>query len=252
MDNGIIWTKNFIILLSPPFPSLLSLRIPSILSPSISPSPSVELSSAAIVSPETLSSFDLIYECDIHTYLAKFSFLFATLSLSLLLFLSRPLSFSLFPLLFDFSCTSRVLIGATMDGKSKMLTILLHGMHMNLYWGWFEICSRTASSPHTHLVRYISLIFRRVSLLQPTSPKFQDFAEQVRERAASVYNYTFSENEEVQTPIPRKQNPKILIASRLLVSHSHTPSSPRLPPPPRPLNYTHLNGMVIEWGGNGK
>lgn len=37
----------------------------------------------------------------------------------------------------------------------------------------------------------------RVSLLQPTSPKFQDFAEQVRERAASDYNYTFSDNEEV-------------------------------------------------------
>lgn len=37
----------------------------------------------------------------------------------------------------------------------------------------------------------------RVSLLQPTSPKFQDFAEQVRERAASHYNYTFSDHEEV-------------------------------------------------------
>lgn len=42
---------------------------------------------------------------------------------------------------------------------------------------------------------YESLL--RVSLLQPTSPKFQDFAEQVRERALDDYNYTFSENEEV-------------------------------------------------------
>lgn len=36
-----------------------------------------------------------------------------------------------------------------------------------------------------------------MSLLQPTSPKFQDFTEQVRERALIDYNYTFSENEEV-------------------------------------------------------
>lgn len=48
--------------------------------------------------------------------------------------------------------------------------------------------------------KYKCLVFSfRVSLLQPTSPKFQDFAEQVRERAASVYNYTFSEHEEVLT-----------------------------------------------------
>ncbi|KAK2579330.1 hypothetical protein KPH14_008282 [Odynerus spinipes] len=37
----------------------------------------------------------------------------------------------------------------------------------------------------------------RVSLLQPTSPKFQDFAEKVRHRAQTDYNYTFSEGEEV-------------------------------------------------------
>lgn len=37
----------------------------------------------------------------------------------------------------------------------------------------------------------------RVSLLQPTSPRFQDFAENVRQRAQSDYNYTFSEGEEV-------------------------------------------------------
>ena len=37
----------------------------------------------------------------------------------------------------------------------------------------------------------------RVSLLQPTSPKFQDFAETVRHRAQTDYNYYFSEGEEV-------------------------------------------------------
>ncbi|CAD7076674.1 unnamed protein product [Hermetia illucens] len=37
----------------------------------------------------------------------------------------------------------------------------------------------------------------RVSLLQPTSPKYQDFSEHVRERAFRDYNYTFSEAEEV-------------------------------------------------------
>ncbi|KAL3286769.1 hypothetical protein HHI36_001264, partial [Cryptolaemus montrouzieri] len=42
---------------------------------------------------------------------------------------------------------------------------------------------------------YESLL--RVSLLQPTSDKFQDFAEQVKERAHSVYNYNISHREEV-------------------------------------------------------
>ncbi|CAD1468784.1 unnamed protein product, partial [Heterotrigona itama] len=37
----------------------------------------------------------------------------------------------------------------------------------------------------------------RVSLLQPTSPRFQDFAETVRQRAQTDYNYYFSEGEEV-------------------------------------------------------
>ncbi|XP_071625665.1 atrial natriuretic peptide receptor 1 isoform X2 [Temnothorax longispinosus] len=37
----------------------------------------------------------------------------------------------------------------------------------------------------------------RVSLLQPTSPRFQDFAENVRQRAQTNYNYTFPEGEEV-------------------------------------------------------
>ncbi|KAL0128807.1 hypothetical protein PUN28_003887 [Cardiocondyla obscurior] len=37
----------------------------------------------------------------------------------------------------------------------------------------------------------------RVSLLQPTSPRFQDFADSVKQRAQTDYNYTFSEGEEV-------------------------------------------------------
>lgn len=37
----------------------------------------------------------------------------------------------------------------------------------------------------------------RVSLLQPTSPTFQEFADNVRENALSEYNYTFNEGEEV-------------------------------------------------------
>ncbi|XP_055856918.1 atrial natriuretic peptide receptor 1 [Episyrphus balteatus] len=37
----------------------------------------------------------------------------------------------------------------------------------------------------------------RVSLLQPTSPKFQGFADNVRDVAARNYNYTFSKDEEV-------------------------------------------------------
>lgn len=42
---------------------------------------------------------------------------------------------------------------------------------------------------------YESLL--RVSLLQPTSPKFNLFSEKVRKRALNDYNYTFSEGEEV-------------------------------------------------------
>lgn len=38
----------------------------------------------------------------------------------------------------------------------------------------------------------------RVSLLQPTSDKFQDFADKVKERSLRDYNYTISEGEEVK------------------------------------------------------
>jgi atrial natriuretic peptide receptor A len=37
----------------------------------------------------------------------------------------------------------------------------------------------------------------RVSLLTPTSPKFQEFADSVRRLAQQNYNYTFSMGEEV-------------------------------------------------------
>ncbi|KYN34878.1 Atrial natriuretic peptide receptor 1 [Trachymyrmex septentrionalis] len=37
----------------------------------------------------------------------------------------------------------------------------------------------------------------RVSLLQPTSPRFQDFADNVKHRAQTNYNYSFLEDEEV-------------------------------------------------------
>lgn len=38
----------------------------------------------------------------------------------------------------------------------------------------------------------------RVSLLQPTSPKFNQFAEEVRKIAKQKYEYTFYEGEEVR------------------------------------------------------
>lgn len=37
----------------------------------------------------------------------------------------------------------------------------------------------------------------RVSLLQPTSPRFHNFSEIVRKRAAENYNFKFVEGEEV-------------------------------------------------------
>jgi atrial natriuretic peptide receptor A len=37
----------------------------------------------------------------------------------------------------------------------------------------------------------------RVSLLQPTSPRFNQFADEVRERARRDYGYSFYEGEEV-------------------------------------------------------
>ncbi|XP_045460026.1 atrial natriuretic peptide receptor 1 [Harmonia axyridis] len=62
------------------------------------------------------------------------------------------------------------------------------------YWGdhnW-EIGDPQDSDART---AYESLL--RVSLLQPTSDKFQDFAEQVKERAQVNYNYNISHREEI-------------------------------------------------------
>lgn len=57
----------------------------------------------------------------------------------------------------------------------------------------------------------------RVSLLQPTSDKFQDFAEKVKVRAQSDYNYTFSDNEEVsQSVIPNGHIESVSDTKRLL------------------------------------
>lgn len=129
--------------------------------------------------------------------------------------------------------------------------------HQSSYWGdhgWkigddddmiarsaYESLLRCVPFTFTHvsdLCWLLSLSFR-VSLLQPTSPKFQDFAEQVRDRAASVYNYTFSEHEEVlwninscaffscmhgHAPIVLAMHAnnitEILIASRLFVAYT--------------------------------
>lgn len=44
----------------------------------------------------------------------------------------------------------------------------------------------------------------RVSLLQPTSPKFHNFSEIVRNLAASDYNYYFIEGEEVSLRLSSK------------------------------------------------
>lgn len=51
----------------------------------------------------------------------------------------------------------------------------------------------------------------RVSLLQPTSDKFQDFADKVKQRSLEYYNYTISEGEEVHKYKINKQKFKHLI-----------------------------------------
>ena len=59
----------------------------------------------------------------------------------------------------------------------------------------------------------------RVSLLEPTSPRFQEFAETVKRNALQDYNYTFPTGEEVskvrrhRTP----EDPQALTALVLLV-----------------------------------
>lgn len=62
------------------------------------------------------------------------------------------------------------------------------------YWGdhYWELGDE---DDQTARLAYEALL--RVSLLQPTSPSYQYFADQVRLRAKRDYNYTFVEDEEV-------------------------------------------------------
>lgn len=57
------------------------------------------------------------------------------------------------------------------------------------YWELGDEDDQTARKAYEALLR--------VSLLQPTSPSYQIFADQVRIRAKRDYNYTFVEDEEV-------------------------------------------------------
>lgn len=57
------------------------------------------------------------------------------------------------------------------------------------YWELGDEDDQTARKAYEALLR--------VSLLQPTSPSYQLFADQVRHHAKKDYNYTFVEDEEV-------------------------------------------------------
>jgi len=64
----------------------------------------------------------------------------------------------------------------------------------NSYWGdhgWLRNDTNDTQARQA----YESLL--RVSLLQPRDPKFKSFADEVKENAYRDYNYTFSDNEEV-------------------------------------------------------
>lgn len=62
-----------------------------------------------------------------------------------------------------------------------------------------EIDSNHSTNNRRRLMIILDGILYRVSLLQPENPKFQEFADQVKERAQTHYNYTFSESEEVSS-----------------------------------------------------
>ncbi|XP_060517120.1 atrial natriuretic peptide receptor 1 [Cylas formicarius] len=62
------------------------------------------------------------------------------------------------------------------------------------YWGDHDW---RAGDSEDSLARKAYEALLRVSLLQPTSDKFQDFADKVKERSLRDYNYTISEGEEV-------------------------------------------------------
>jgi atrial natriuretic peptide receptor A len=54
-----------------------------------------------------------------------------------------------------------------------------------------------AGDSHDAAARKAYEALLRVSLLQPTSDQFQDFADRVKERAVRDYNYTISDEEEI-------------------------------------------------------
>ncbi|XP_023309722.1 atrial natriuretic peptide receptor 1 [Anoplophora glabripennis] len=54
-----------------------------------------------------------------------------------------------------------------------------------------------AGEPDDQVARKAYEALLRVSLLQPTSDKFQDFADKVKKRSLKDYNYTISEGEEI-------------------------------------------------------
>lgn len=63
------------------------------------------------------------------------------------------------------------------------------------YWGDHDW---EAGDQYDAVARKAYEALLRVSLLQPTSDKFQDFADRVKERAYKDYNYTITDGEEVR------------------------------------------------------
>lgn len=61
----------------------------------------------------------------------------------------------------------------------------------------FRDFSRTEDDDNDYIARKAFEALLRVSLLQPTSPRFNQFAANVREIAEKEYGYTFFEGEEV-------------------------------------------------------
>lgn len=68
-------------------------------------------------------------------------------------------------------------------------------MDKGSYWGDHDW---EAGDQYDALARKAYEALLRVSLLQPTSDKFQDFADRVKERAYKDYNYTITDGEEVR------------------------------------------------------
>lgn len=68
-------------------------------------------------------------------------------------------------------------------------------MDKGSYWGDHDW---EAGDQYDSVARKAYEALLRVSLLQPTSDKFQDFADRVKERAFKDYNYTITDGEEVR------------------------------------------------------